>query len=250
MAGDRWIFSREQIAQSPSRKCGMDAEKELNYRQQTANMVQDMGQRLQVTQLCINTAIVYMHRFYMYHSFTKFTRTSMALACLFLAAKVEEQPRKLEHVIKVAHVCFHRYENHTPLDTKSDQYLEQAQELVVNENILLQTLGFEITVDHPHSHIVKTCGMIKASKDMAQTSYFLATNSLHLTTMAMEFKPTIVACVCINLACKWASFMIPKSSEGREWWYYVDKGLSKERLDSLTCYFLGVLDKAPSKLKK
>ncbi len=26
-------------------------------------------------------------------------------AALFLAAKVEEQPRKLEHVIKVAHAC-------------------------------------------------------------------------------------------------------------------------------------------------
>ena len=32
----------------------------------------------------------------------------MAPACLFLAAKVEEQPRKLEHVIRVAHACLHR----------------------------------------------------------------------------------------------------------------------------------------------
>ena len=30
------------------------------------------------TQLCINTAIVYMHRFYMFHSFTKFNRTVRA----------------------------------------------------------------------------------------------------------------------------------------------------------------------------
>lgn len=29
----------------------------------------------------------------------------IAPAALFLAAKVEEQPRKLEHVIKVAHAC-------------------------------------------------------------------------------------------------------------------------------------------------
>lgn len=37
---------------------------------------------------------------------------------LFLAAKVEEQPRKLEHVIKVAHACLNPQE--TPLDTKSN----------------------------------------------------------------------------------------------------------------------------------
>ena len=34
-------------------------------------------------------------------SFTKFHRNTIAAASLFLAAKVEEQPRKLEHVIKV-----------------------------------------------------------------------------------------------------------------------------------------------------
>lgn len=37
---------------------------------------------------------------------------------LFLAAKVEEQPRKLEHVIKVAHACLNPQES--PLDTKSN----------------------------------------------------------------------------------------------------------------------------------
>lgn len=37
---------------------------------------------------------------------------------LFLAAKVEEQPRKLEHVIKVAHACLNPQE--APLDTKSN----------------------------------------------------------------------------------------------------------------------------------
>ena len=41
------------------------------------------------TQLCINTAIVYMQRFYMFHSFTKFHRNYIAAAALFLAAKVE-----------------------------------------------------------------------------------------------------------------------------------------------------------------
>jgi cyclin T len=70
------------------------------------------------TQLCINTAIVYMHRFYVFHSFTQFHRNGMAAAALFLAAKVEEQPRKLEHVIKVAHMCLNR--DQPPLDTKSE----------------------------------------------------------------------------------------------------------------------------------
>lgn len=39
-----------------------------------------------------------------------FSVKSVAPAALFLAAKVEEQPRKLEHVIKVAHTCLHPQE--------------------------------------------------------------------------------------------------------------------------------------------
>ncbi|ODM91615.1 Cyclin-T1 [Orchesella cincta] len=246
---DRWYFLKERLDTTPSRKSGIDADKELTYRQQSANFIQDIGQRLQVNQLCINTAIVYMHRFYMFHSFTQFHRNAVSAASIFLAAKVEEQPRKLEHVIKVAHYCLHR--DHQPqIDTKSEQYLEQSAELVMNENILLQTLGFDVAIDHPHTHVVKCCQLVRASKDLAQTSYFMATNSLHLTTMCLQYKPTVVACVCIHLACKWSSWEIPRSKEGKDWFWYVDDTVTSELLEKLTTDFLQIFNKSPSRLKK
>jgi len=48
MAASRWLFTVDQLANTPSRKCGVDGEKESNYRQQAASLIQDMGQRLQV----------------------------------------------------------------------------------------------------------------------------------------------------------------------------------------------------------
>jgi len=45
---NRWLFTKEQLANSPSRAHGVDASKELSYRQQTANFIQDMGRRLSV----------------------------------------------------------------------------------------------------------------------------------------------------------------------------------------------------------
>ena len=116
---DRFYFTKEELQNTPSRKSGIDPEKEQSYRQQSATLIQDMGQRLSVypcilsfvlcvfvimifasfslmcgnivqkiptsfifvhldnlcrSQLTINTAIVYVHRFYMFHSFTKFHR--------------------------------------------------------------------------------------------------------------------------------------------------------------------------------
>ncbi|XP_078537936.1 cyclin-T2 isoform X1 [Lissotriton helveticus] len=247
-AASRWFFTREQLDSTPSRRCGLEADKELSYRQQAANLIQDMGQRLNVSQLTINTAIVYMHRFYMHHSFTKFHRNIISPTALFLAAKVEEQPRKLEHVIKVTHACLNPQE--PQLDTKSEGYLQQAQELVILETIMLQSLGFEITIEHPHTDVVKCTQLVRASKDLAQTSYFMATNSLHLTTFCLQYKPTVIACVCIHLACKWSNWEIPVSTDGKHWWEYVDTSVTLELLDELTHEFLQILEKTPSRLKR
>uniref|UniRef100_A0A665V6N6 Cyclin-T1 n=2 Tax=Echeneis naucrates TaxID=173247 RepID=A0A665V6N6_ECHNA len=245
---NKWYYTRQQIDNSPSRRAGLDPDKELSYRQQAANLLQDMGQRLNVSQLTINTAIVYMHRFYMVQSFTRFHRNVIAPAALFLAAKVEEQPRKLEHVIKVAHACLNPQEP-SP-DVRSDAYLQQAQDLVILESIILQTLAFEITIDHPHTHVVKCTQLVRASKDLAQTSYFMATNSLHLTTFCLQYSPPIVACVCIHLACKWSNWEIPVSTDGKHWWEYVDPTVTLELLDELTHEFLQILEKTPSRLKR
>lgn len=45
---NKWYYTRQQIENSPSRRAGLDPDKELSYRQQAANLLQDMGQRLNV----------------------------------------------------------------------------------------------------------------------------------------------------------------------------------------------------------
>ena len=47
-SSERWYFTADELANSASRACGIDPEKELAQRQQTANLIQEMGQRLHV----------------------------------------------------------------------------------------------------------------------------------------------------------------------------------------------------------
>ncbi|XP_065053213.1 cyclin-T1-like isoform X2 [Rhopilema esculentum] len=201
------------------------------------------------SQLCINTSIVYMHRFYMFHSFKQFHRNTMAPCFIFLGAKVEEQPRKLEHVLKVAHRCLHK-DSDVQLDIQSDEYMQMAQDLVDNESILLQTLGFDLSVEHPHTYVVKCAQMVKAAKELAQTSYFLATNCLHLTTFCIEEKPTVVACVCIFVACKWMSYEIPETQDKKHWWEFMDSNTTIEKIEEMSSSFIKILDSCPTRLKK
>lgn len=125
-----------------------------------------------------------------------------------------------------------------------------SQELAYNENILLQTLGFEVAIDHPHTHVVRCCHLVRASKDLAQTSYIIASNSLHLTTMCLQYKPTVVACFCIHFVCKWANWEIPLSNEKKQWYTYVDQSVTSELLEQLANEFLVIYEQCPSRLKE
>jgi len=80
-----------------------------------------------------------MHRFYTVHSFRTFHRANVATAAIFLAAKVEEQPRKLEHVAKVSYACQNR--DAPTLDTQNEVYTRLIEDITYHELLILETLG-------------------------------------------------------------------------------------------------------------
>ena len=107
-----WIFSTDKFLSTPSNRDGIPPEEELSLRQNSAVFIYELGTYLKVYVLisigydrdedffdfsrphyCINTAVVYMHRFYMINSFKRFVRqvntiffplTSSMLIYLFL----------------------------------------------------------------------------------------------------------------------------------------------------------------------
>lgn len=68
--------------------------------------------------------------------------------------------------------------------------------------------------------------------------------------MCLRYPPTVVACVCIHLACRWSKYRIPLSAQKKEWFYYIDTTATQELLDRLTGEFLAIFEKCPSRLKK
>lgn len=96
-----FYFSAAQIEDSPSRRTGVDEATETRYRQEAAMRIQRF-RKAGVSQTCINTAIVFMHRFYMWHSFVNFHRHGIVPTALFLAMKVHGEPMPLERLIHEA----------------------------------------------------------------------------------------------------------------------------------------------------
>jgi len=245
-SGKKWIFSESQVENSPSILSKQFTPKtELETRHQATSLIQDIGQKLLVNQLCINTAMVYMHRFYMYKSFDKYSYHKFCPVFIFLAAKVEEQPKKLERVLKVAHSCLKPDKPLSPSDLKI-----ASDEFVTYELLLLEILGFDVSVDHPHTHVVKCTRLFKGSKDLSHLAYYLATNNLHLTTLCLRYDSTVVAAMCIYMACKWINYCIPLSNDNKPYWEYMGEGITEGLLKNLADEFRNILSVYPSKLKK
>lgn len=248
---DRWLFKSERLGQCPSILRGMTEAEELTHRQTAACLIRQIGSKLRETckrpsGLCMDTAMVFMHRFYVFHSFQDFPAHTMAPCALFLAAKCEETPIKLEYVIRTSHML--NNPNAPQLDTKEFEKLQK--ELIANENLLLQTLGFELIIYHPHTSVIQCGDLVGAPKLITKLAYELATNSLHFSTMCLRYKPTIVACICLNMAFKSMDFSPARPQEGQEWWYHLNKTITAEDIDRITLEFVGIIKAAGRAFQK
>jgi len=161
----------------------------------------------------------------------------MAPCFLFLAAKVEEAPIRLEYVLKTAHMFIHPK---SPPPTEKE-LTRLKNDLIYNENLLLQTLGFDFIILHPHTPVIECAALIRATKGMTRQAYDLATNSLHFTTMCVRYTPEVVACVCLNTVLKGHSLTIGPSEEGKYWWNHFSKDLTKEELESITEEYANIM---------
>lgn len=122
------------------------------------------------SQLCINTGIVFLRKFYAVHPLAFFDHMAMSKSCLYLATKVENQLRLPEHVMDAALAVSVR-------QLSPEDFESEFDEMIWHENFLLKTLGFEVTVEHPHIHVISICAAIKSPKDVLRAAYFLASNT-------------------------------------------------------------------------
>ena len=102
-------------------------------------------------QLTIATAIVFYHRFYSRKSYDGYDRFRIATTCLFLAGKVEETPKKIKDVVIETYKAQHGAAGKASgPDPESKEFWSLKEEILVCERILLQTLDFDLTVEHAY----------------------------------------------------------------------------------------------------
>lgn len=255
------VVKHLDISQLPSILEGMSAEEESMKRRKTCRFIEESGRVLKLPRVAISTAMVFFHRFYAKHSFSEHDRFEVAVAAIVLAAKTEEAPKKLNTVIQECFKLKSRgmqagrtsqppngdangtspppVSRPSPpatgtslgeMDPKSDEFLKVKERILLLERVILHTIGFELSIDHPYKFFVEQIKklihtrqlryknvppassgssaaastkelMMKMMNELVQYSMSFANDCMHVS-LCLQFSPQQIATACVFLACQ------------------------------------------------
>lgn len=242
-----WLFDAERLNHTPSHLDGISKTQEGNFRIDGAKFIKSLGAEFGLHYCTVATATVFFHRFYMFYSFKLFPVYPTAATCLFLAGKAEETPKKSNDIVKFVKLQL------------EDAYVAQfgadpKEEILTLERILLQTLRFDLEVEHAYGYLIKYVKNIKvqsqtlsgedAHKSLLQSAWTFINDSC-CTTVCLQYEPEIVAIAMLLLACKTGGFEIIDWENRRpgihkNWWDVYVANLEVETLESICHQVLDV----------
>ncbi|KAJ6648700.1 Cyclin-K [Pseudolycoriella hygida] len=201
-----WYYEKKDLKNTPSIRDGLDYETERRYRKEGARFIMDCGMSMDLGHNTMATGVVYFHRFYMFQSFRQFPRYVTACCCLFLAGKVEETPKKCRDIIRTARTLL----SEQAFMSFGD---DPKEEVMTLERILLQTIKFDLQVEHPHNFLMKYVKCLKGERVKQQKIVQMAWNFVNdslTTTVCLQWEPEIIAVALIHLASKLSKFSVSK----------------------------------------
>lgn len=142
-------FTKEQLANSPSRKDGVDEAKEAAHRRTCYQFLKRLTGELKLNSWVQECAVLYVERFFARRSYQNNDRYLVCTAALFLAAKAQDAPRPIKHVaiayVRVKHA--NKPEELAALAADTDKRLQElglVDAIHTAERAILYTLGFDI----------------------------------------------------------------------------------------------------------
>lgn len=140
----RWLFEKSHLEQALAKS--PNPPEEASLRKRTIAFMQEAGQKLNLPQIAIATAIVFFQRYYALRTVATPDRVDMATTALFLASKVEDVPKKLTDVIRAAR----RLHDGVAIEPSSPEFAAIRDRVLQFELDLLKHLSFDMTVEHPY----------------------------------------------------------------------------------------------------
>ncbi|KAH9529688.1 Cyclin-L2 [Dermatophagoides farinae] len=205
------ILPKETILNTPSKADNLDPDIENDLRITGCKLIQISGILLRLPQVAMATGQVLFQRFYYSKSFVRQPMEITAMACVVLASKVEEAPRRIRDVINVFHNMKQiRLKQQTVPIILDENYIYLKNQVIKAERRILKELGFCVHVKHPHKFIVAVAQILKneSNVDLIQTAWSYMNDSLQ-TNVFVRYPPESIACACIHLSSRILKVSLP-----------------------------------------
>jgi len=226
------VLPREKLASSPSANDGLAEDTELQIRSLGCELIQLAGKLLKLPQVAMATGCVLFQRFFYAKSLIRYPFDHVAMACIGLASKIEESPRRVRDIINVFHHIKQVRNGRTIQPMILDQhYISLKNQVIKAERRVLKELGFCVHVKHPHKIIVMYLKWLEAGQNMElqQMSWNFMNDSLR-TDVFVRYAPETIATACIYLSARKLKVPLPKNPS----WFDV---LSVEEDDIKDCCY-------------
>nr|XP_033813530.1 cyclin-L1 [Geotrypetes seraphini] len=208
---DNSLIPEERLSPTPSMQDGLDLHSETDLRILGCELIQSAGILLRLPQVAMATGQVLFHRFFYSKSYVKHSFEIVAMACINLASKIEEAPRRIRDVINVFHHLRQLRGKRTPSPLILDQnYINTKNQVIKAERRILKELGFCVHVKHPHKIIVMYLQVLECERNqtLVQTAWNYMNDSLR-TNVFVRFQAETIACACIYLAARALQIPLP-----------------------------------------
>ncbi|EYB88857.1 hypothetical protein Y032_0240g3344 [Ancylostoma ceylanicum] len=222
-----WLWSPEEVKDTPSVRAGMSLANEAKLRREGIRLIMEVGTGVRAKAWpTIGTAAVYFHRFYMFHTFQEFPREMTAMGCLFLAGKVSETPKKCKDIVTAAQNVF-------PSVYGQKNRNAFVDEIMGIERVLLQTMKFDLQVDLPYQYLIDYSKKFKLTKpeinSLVHTSWTFVNDS-SFTVLCLIWEPQVIAVALLHL-----SITVRKVNIGLPecWWDEYIANLSNSLIDDI-----------------
>ena len=205
------LLPEDKLVSTPSHLDGLDAETETDLRILGCELIQIAGILLKLPQVAMATGQVIFQRFYYRRSLVRHNMEITAMACVCLALKIEEAPRRIRDVINVFN-HIKQVSNQKPITPVilDQNYVALKNEVIKSESRVLKELGFCVHVQNPHKIILMYLQVLgyEKNKGLMQQSWNYMNDSLR-SDVLLRHHPETVACACIYLAARQLQLPLP-----------------------------------------
>ncbi|XP_028394143.1 cyclin-L2-like [Dendronephthya gigantea] len=216
------VIPAEKLEKTPSASDGLSTELETEVRIVGCEYIQTGGILLKLPQVAMATGQVLFQRFYYSKSLIRHDVEVYAMACLFLAAKIEESPRRIRDVINVFHHIKQRRNMKpiAPMEYMGNIYFALKNLVIKAERRILKELGFCVHIKHPHKVVITFLQVLECEKNqqLAQKAWNYMNDALR-TNVFVRYQPETIACACISLSARQLQIPLPSRPP---WWELFD----------------------------